>query len=125
MYNQQYLNSPTASTCNYTNNFMGASGTTNPYTWTYTAKHCATSKCGKPCHIGLFCKVLKKTIGNLHRVYCSKCGKPCHIGLFCKVLKKTIGNLHRVYCSKCDITFESDLTSCEDKEIEMIEGVYP
>jgi len=76
---------------------MGASGTTNPYTWTYTAKHCATSKCGKP----------------------------CHIGLFCKVLKKTIGNLHRVYCSKCDITFESDLTSCEDKEIEMIEGVYP
>lgn len=97
MYSPQYMNSPSTGFCNNWYNQSAANTQPIQFSWTIPEKHCATSKCGKP----------------------------CHKGRNCEILKRIEGEIHKVYCRECDIIFESDLTSCDKGEIVMIEGVYP
>lgn len=54
------------------------------------------------------------TVPHCHK---TECGKLCHKGINCMILKhpKKKGEFGKVYCKECDEVFESDFSPCEDE----------
>lgn len=74
------------------NHYSTAGTNSQNYMWHptfFSEPHCAKTECGKLCHKGINCMMLKD----------KKDDKPA-----------------KIYCKECDFVFESDLTPCEDKK---------